>query len=88
MCEVSSHVLYRKKTQLWFSTCTNEHVTLMLDNQKVSFVFIVNNILFHKILNIHTQCHGRVARRTRETRGNVNNGILIIEHRIHNYIDE
>ncbi len=26
--------------------------------------------------------------RTRETRGKVNNGILIIEHRIHNYIDE
>ncbi len=36
---------------------------------------------------IKSVCHGRVAGRTRETRGKVNNGILIIEHRIHNYID-
>ncbi len=84
MCEVSSHVLYRKTTavvqyiqlytvthladafiqsdlqsiqiiHIFVSTLTNEHVTLMLDNQKVSFVFILNNILFRKILNIHTQ---------------------------------
>ncbi len=33
-------------------------------------------------------CHGRVTGKMRETRGKVNNGILIIEHRIHNYIDE
>ncbi len=33
-------------------------------------------------------CHGRVAGRTRETRGKRNNGILMKEHRIHNYIDE
>ncbi len=33
-------------------------------------------------------CHSRVAGRTRETRGKRNNGILMTEHRIHNYIDE
>ncbi len=33
-------------------------------------------------------CHGRVAGRTRETRGKRNNGILITEHRIHYHIDE
>ncbi len=34
------------------------------------------------------KCHGRVMGRTRETRGKRNNGILMTEHRIHNYIDE
>ncbi len=33
-------------------------------------------------------CHGRVAGRTRETRGKVNKVILITEHRIHHYVDE
>ncbi len=33
-------------------------------------------------------CHGRVAGRTRETRGKRNNGNLMTKHRIHNHIDE
>ncbi len=30
-------------------------------------------------------CHGRVAGRTREARARMNIGILMTEHRIHNY---
>ncbi len=33
-------------------------------------------------------CHSRAAGRTRETRGKRNNGNLMMEHRIHNHIDE
>ncbi len=33
-------------------------------------------------------CHSRVAGRTRETRGKVNNRSLMVQHRRHNYIDE
>ncbi len=43
------------------------------------------------ICNLKDMCHGRVAGRTRETRGKRNNGILMKEHRIHTtstYIDE
>ncbi len=46
----------------------------------------VNSILYSPLI-----CHGRVAGRTRETRGKRNNGILMKEHRIHTtstYIDK
>ncbi len=47
MCEVFLQ-LFAEKPQLHLSTLTYEHDPLMLNNQKVSLVLILNNILFCK----------------------------------------